>query len=63
MTMDEFGDFVGRLISFAIGIPLIIVSLLIAYWLVVVILRQAVGIELPDPVAWLPAEWRQHLPL
>jgi len=63
MTIDEFGDFVGRLISFAIGIPVVLASLLVAYWLVVIILRLFGVIELPDPIDWLPTEWTQHLPL
>jgi len=62
MTIDEVGDFVGRLISFAIGIPVVLASLLVAYWLVVIILRLFGVIELPDPIDWLPTEWTQHLP-
>ena len=56
MTMEEFGDLVGKVVAYAIGIPLVVVSLLVAYWLVVTILRLAGLIELPDPIDWLPAE-------
>jgi hypothetical protein len=63
MTIDGFSDLLGKVIAYAIGIPLVLASLLVAYWLVVIILRQAGGIELPDPIDWLPTEWRQHLPL
>ena len=63
MTIDEFGDLVGKVIAYAIGIPLVFVSLLVAYWLVVTILRLTGIIELPDPIDWLPAEWMQNLPL
>ena len=41
MTMEEFGDLVGKVVAYAIGIPLVVVSLLVAYWLVVTILRTA----------------------
>jgi len=61
--IDEFSDLVGKLIAFAIGIPVVLATLLVTYWLVVIILRQAGGIELPDPIDWLPTEWRKHLPL
>ncbi len=63
MTFDEFGDLVGKVTANVIGIPLILVSILVAYWLVVVILRLAGVIELPDPINLLPAEWRQKLPI
>ena len=63
MTFDEFGDLVGKVTAYVIGIPLILVSILVAYWLVVVILRLAGVIELPDPINLLPAEWRQKLPI
>jgi uncharacterized membrane protein (Fun14 family) len=63
MTFDEFGDLVGKVAAYAIGIPLILVSLLVAYWLVVVILRLTGVIELPDPIYLLPAEWREKLPI
>lgn len=63
MTMEEFGDFVGKVVAYAIGIPLILVSLLVAYWLVVVILRLAGVVELPDPIDWLPQEWTKDLPI
>jgi uncharacterized membrane protein (Fun14 family) len=61
MTMEEFGDLVGKVVAYAIGIPLIVVSLLVAYWLVVTILRLAGVIELPDPIDWLPTEWTKDL--
>ncbi|MDJ0513546.1 MAG: hypothetical protein QNJ62_08905 [Methyloceanibacter sp.] len=63
MTMEEFGDLVGKVVAYAIGIPLILVSLLVAYWLVVVILRLAGVVELPDPIDWLPQEWTKDLPI
>jgi uncharacterized membrane protein (Fun14 family) len=63
MTMEEFGDLVGKVVAYAIGIPLVVVSLLVAYWLVVTILRLAGVVELPDPIDWLPAEWTQNLPI
>ena len=63
MTMEEFGDLVGKVVAYAFGIPLVFVSLLVAYWLVVTILRLAGVIELPDPIDWLPAEWTQNLPI
>ena len=63
MTMEEFGDLVGKVVAYAIGIPLIVVSLLVAYWLVVTILRLAGVIELPDPIDWLPSEWTKDLPI
>jgi hypothetical protein len=63
MTIDGFGDLLGKVIAYAIGIPLVLASLLVAYWLVVTILRLAGVIELPDPIDWLPTEWTQHLPL
>jgi hypothetical protein len=50
-------------VAYAIGIPLIVVSLLVAYWLVVTILRLAGVIELPDPIDWLPTEWTKDLPI
>lgn len=61
--MEEFGDLVGKVVAYAIGIPLIVVSLLVAYWLVVTILRLAGVIELPDPIDWLPTEWTKDLPI
>lgn len=63
MTMEEFGDLVGKVVAYAIGIPLIVISLLVAYWLVVTILRLAGVIELPDPIDWLPTEWTKDLPI
>ena len=63
MTSDEIGALVGKVIAYAIGIPLVFASLLVAYWLVVTILRLTGMIELPDPIDWLPAEWTQNLPL
>ena len=63
MTIDEFSGLLGRVIAYAIGIPVVLASLLVAYWLVVTILRLVGGIELPDPIDWLPTEWTQHLPL
>lgn len=63
MTFEEFGDLVGKVAAYALGIPLILVSVLVAYWLVVVILRLAGVIELPDPINLLPVEWRQKLPI
>ena len=63
MTIDEFGDLVGKVIAYAIGIPLVFASLLVAYWLVVTILRLTGMIELPDPIDWLPGESTQNLPL
>lgn len=63
MTIDEFSGLLGRVIAYAIGIPLVLASLLVAYWLVVTILRLVGVIELPDPIDWLPTEWTQHLPL
>ena len=63
MTIDEFGDLVGKVIAYAIGIPLVLISVIVAYWLVVTILRLAGVIDLPDPLDWLPTEWTQNLPL
>jgi uncharacterized membrane protein (Fun14 family) len=63
MTMEEFGDLVGKVVAYAIGTPLVVVSLLVAYWLVLTILRLAGVIELPDPIDWLPAEWTKNLPI
>ena len=63
MTVEEFGDLVGKVVAYAIGIPLILFSLLVAYWLVVTILRLAGVIELPDPIQGLPTEWTKDLPL
>ena len=54
MTIDEFGDLDGKVIAYAIGILLVLTSLLVSYWLVVTILRLAGVIELPDPIDWLP---------
>jgi len=36
--------------------------LLIAYGVVIMIVRHAFGIELPNPFESLPIEWRQKLP-
>ena len=63
MTIDEFGDLVGKVTAFAIGIPLVLVSLLVAYWFGATIVRLTGIIELPAPIDWLPAEWTQNLPL
>ena len=63
MTVEEFGDLVGKVVAYAIGIPLILFSLLVAYWLVVTILRLTGVIELPDPIQWLPNEWTKDLPI
>jgi hypothetical protein len=38
------------------------IVLLIMYGVVVIVFRQAFGVELPNPVDWLPTEWRQMLP-
>jgi hypothetical protein len=38
------------------------IGLIGVYWLFVVILRSAFGIELPDPADQLPYEWRSHIP-
>mgnify|MGYP001817298796 FL=1 len=56
MTIDEFGNLVGKVTAFAIGIPLVLVSLLVAYWLGATIVRLTGIIELPAPIDWLPAD-------
>ena len=63
MTIDEFDDLVGKVTAFAIGIPLVLVSLLVAQWRGATIVRLTRMIQMPDPIDWLPADWTQNLPL
>ena len=45
-----------------IMIPISVAILLLIYGLAVIILRAAFGIELPNPVDWLPDSWREYIP-
>jgi hypothetical protein len=50
------------LIAGMMGLVLIALWLLIAYGVVIMIVRHAFGIELPNPFELLPIEWRQKFP-
>lgn len=46
-----------------IGITILAGMLLFAYGVVVLVMRSAFGIELPNPVDWLPPEWAEYIPM
>lgn len=37
-------------------------GVVLAYWALVVGVRNAFGVDLPDPTDFLPQDWRSHLP-
>lgn len=45
-----------------IMIPFLIVILLFIYGVFVLVMRSAFGIELPNPIDWLPPDWRDFIP-
>jgi hypothetical protein len=51
------------LVGYALGAVFMGLWLLVLYGIVVLIMRHAFGIELPNPFDWLPPEWRQKLPI
>jgi hypothetical protein len=55
--------FEGRQMSDSLKLTIVIaIGFIGVYWLFVMILRSAFGIELPDPADQLPYEWRSHIP-
>jgi hypothetical protein len=38
------------------------VGIVLAYWALVIGVRNAFGVHLPDPGDFLPQEWRSYLP-
>jgi hypothetical protein len=49
---NELGEFLGCLIMVPVGI----IGLLVSYGVVAIVFRFAFGVELPNPVDWLPSE-------
>jgi hypothetical protein len=45
-----------------VGLAFSALMILIGYGVVLLIFRHAFGLELPNPIEWLPAEWRQKSP-
>jgi hypothetical protein len=43
-------------------LPLLALVLLFWYGAAVLVFRYAFGIDLPNPIEWLPAEWQKHIP-
>ncbi len=42
-----------------LALLLFVVLFLVAYGVIVIVLRSAFGIELPNPLNWLPPEWHK----
>mgnify|MGYP003146372423 CR=1 FL=1 len=40
-----------------LAVPVMLVALLIAYGVLVIVIRNAFGVELPNPVDLLPTDW------
>jgi hypothetical protein len=59
---EGFGNFVAGLFGLVIGVPFALALLLVTYGVAVIVLRTAFGIELPNPVHWLPESWQSHIP-
>jgi hypothetical protein len=45
-----------------IGVPLFLIWIVVAYGIVTLVFRYAFGIQLPNPVGWLPVEWQHYIP-
>lgn len=47
------------------GCGLIVLPLFLLFWygVFVLVMRHAFGIELPNPVDWLPPEWAEYIPM
>lgn len=44
-----------------LGLPLFLAFLLLVYGVFVIVMREAFGIELPNPLNWLPPAWVEFL--
>jgi hypothetical protein len=45
-----------------IMLPFAAISLLVIYGITMLVFRFAFGVELPNPIDWLPESWREHIP-
>ena len=45
-----------------IMLPFSVISLLVMYGITVLVFRFAFGVELPNPIDYLPDSWREHIP-
>ena len=61
--MQSNGGVIIELFAGLVGLAFAALWLLIAYGVIILIFRHAFGIELPNPFEFLPAEWRERLPL
>ncbi len=52
---------IGALMAFTLAAVMALISLLIAYGVIMLIFRHAFGVELPNPFDWLPTEWQEPL--
>jgi len=49
------------LIGLAVSLAVTGFFSLLLYGVAVIVFRMAFGIELPDPISWLPTEWQERL--
>ncbi len=52
----------GAIIALPFVLALFAIILLFWYGIAVLVFRFAFGIDLPNPVDWLPPEWQKHIP-
>lgn len=62
MSSSDANGCAGCFGCLLIGVPILAAALLVAYGVVVIVLRSAFGIELPNPLDWLPPDWRKLIP-
>lgn len=60
--MAQGGDEVAGCGCMLILLPMFGAGLLLVYGVFVLVMRAAFGIELPNPVDWLPPEWAEYIP-
>ncbi len=52
--MDDAGGYLAIILAIILGVPFLAFLLLVAYGAVVIVFREAFGVELPNPFDWLP---------
>jgi hypothetical protein len=57
-VLQELGELAVTAVSAVVGFALLGGALLVMYGVVTIILRSAFGIELPNPILWLPSRWQ-----
>ena len=59
--MRAFMEGIGVLILGLVGLAFSGFMLLVFYGVAVLVLRHAFGLDLPNPLDWLPPDWRRRL--